>query len=345
MTTTTRTTRKAPWAVFLTALLAALAMVLGSLVIAAPANAKDNPNKPDNPGNSATAPGHQDDTVLPPGQDPDFVPPGQVDRPDTDKKVWICHADTNKGNGQPNLGVNGTGGELGIGFNLIYISVNAAENAHFKLHPNDTYALNNGSTYYCPGAPDTVRASVCVANADGTFSTVTFAYLETKDITTGVSDPGNIAYSTFTVVEAAKCIPSTPTPTPKSAEYCAALTGTETYGLVTFTGTEGTDEAGWLNGTTPKSAYTIDVSKVKCLTPEAAAALDAAVAAAVPQPATVAGAPATIKVPAKGPTIPATVPAGDGSTVPTTPVAALTFLVLAATALAASTVRLVGAKR
>lgn len=333
MTTTTRTTRRAPWAVFLTALLAVVAMLFGALAFAGVANAKDNGNGHDN---GKTPPG-QSETFVPPGQDDNAVPPGQQDRPDTDKKVWICHADTNKGQGQENLGQGGTGGEFGIGFNLIYISVNAAENAHFKLHPNDVYAPNNGTSYYCPGTPtpEYTTTPVCVANADGTFGTVVFKHEVGTAVTTGVTDDAAATpYASFTVVDKAKC---TPTVLPKTltVEYCAALLGTDTYGKVVFTGTEGTDEATWLAGTTPKSAYLVDTTGLKCLPPEAVAAIDAAVAAAVPQPATIGGEPATVEVPATGPALPAQVPAGDGSTTQT-PVALLALLALGALGVAAS---------
>jgi hypothetical protein len=53
MTTRTRTTRKAPWAAVLTALLAVLALVFGALAFAGVANANVSTDKPDNPGSSA----------------------------------------------------------------------------------------------------------------------------------------------------------------------------------------------------------------------------------------------------------------------------------------------------
>lgn len=327
MTTTTRSTRRAPWAVFLTALLAVLAMLFGALAFAGVANAKDNGNGHDN---GKTPPG-QSETFVPPGQDDNAVPPGQQDRPDTDKKVWICHADTNKGQGQENLGQGGTGGEFGIGFNLIYISVNAAENAHFKLHPNDVYAPNNGTSYYCPGTPTPEKKVLCTVSG-ATFAKVTFTG---TDATGWVSDPGGTPLASFTVVDNAKC-DTTVLPKTLTIEYCAALVGTETYGKVTFTGTEGTSEDTWLNGTTPKSGYLVDTTGLKCVPPEDLAAIDAAVAAAVPQPATVAAPePGKVTLPATGPTLPAQVPAGDGSTTQT-PVALLALLALGALGVAAS---------
>ena len=66
---------------------------------------------------------------------------------------------------------------------------------------------------------------------------------------------------------------------------------------------------------------------------------------AVPEPATVAvPEPATVPVPTAV-TLPATVPAGDGSTAPTIPPYALALLVLGATALAVTAVRLVRTTR
>lgn len=68
MTTTTRTTRKAPWAAVLTALLAVLALVFGAMTMAATATADPDPNK------------------TPPGQSEEFFPPGNVDpKPDKDQ--------------------------------------------------------------------------------------------------------------------------------------------------------------------------------------------------------------------------------------------------------------------
>ena len=139
MTLTTRTTtRKAPWAAVLTALLAIVALVFGAMALAGPANAKDdNPNKPDNPGNSQNAPGHRTMARLA----SDGTPGGgnENNNPNSNgpEKVWICHADTNNGNGQPNLGQGGQGGENKTGFNILYISVNAWENGHMGRHPND----------------------------------------------------------------------------------------------------------------------------------------------------------------------------------------------------------------
>ena len=74
---------------------------------------------------------------------------------ESNEKVWICHADTNNGNGQIDLGVDGTGGELKNGFNLIHISPSAWENAHKALHPNDREATAAEIAQgYC-GPPDT----------------------------------------------------------------------------------------------------------------------------------------------------------------------------------------------
>lgn len=337
MTLTTRTTRKAPWAVALTALLAVLALVFGVMTMAAPATAKDDPDKTP-PGHSTTfVPPGQDD-VLPPGQDPGFTPPGQLDDDDDPtndaKKVHICHADVNNGQGQPNLGQGGTGGQSGTGFNLLYISKAAASNAHFKLHPNDRYATGVEIAQGFCGEPVTpTPGSLCYLP---TLTEKTFADVTAVDYLTAKADTTNYA--------------AMPCPVPKTTSdvtYCVA-TGAGTYARLMFTGTTGTDEAGWLHEGTPLSAYT-KVDPTLCITPEEAAAIDAALA----EPATVAPVlpgtveePETVAVPAPATIpMPATIPAGDGSGTPTVPTALLALLVLGATALAASTVHLVRTTR
>ena len=71
-----------------------------------------------------------------------FASPANADpeSPGPEPKIWVCHADMNKGHGQPNLGEGGTGGEYQVGFNLISISKNAweagAKDGHDQ-HPND----------------------------------------------------------------------------------------------------------------------------------------------------------------------------------------------------------------
>jgi hypothetical protein len=69
-------------------------------------------------------------------------------------KVWICHADTNNVNGQPNLGEGGTGGEYQIGFNLIEVSQEAWVNAHQAKHPNDSCAAMNWDGSFTCGTPN-----------------------------------------------------------------------------------------------------------------------------------------------------------------------------------------------
>lgn len=296
--TTHTTTRKAPWAAVLTALLAVVALVFGAMALAGPANAKDdNPNKPDNPGNSQNAPGHDED-ALPPGQDDDFVPPGQQDRPNTEKKIWICHADANNGKGNTNLGVEGpnglgTGGEAGVGFNLIYISVNAWENSHDKLHEND---------YPATGAE--IAQGFC-----GTQTTPTPASL--CDLT--AVPPAMTTFADNT-----------------SAAYLAALADAQAATHTRYALT---------CPTTPPPPVTPPTE----VTPEQAAAIDAALAATVPEPETVAPVlPAKVAVPtpANVSPAPATVPAGDGSSVPQAPVALLTLLAAATAGAVASGLRL-----
>jgi len=120
MTTTTRTTRKAPWAAVLTALLAVVALLFGAMTMAATATADPDPNK--------TPPG-QSEEFVPPGQDEGFVPPGQENTPpgqvDDDspgashEKLTICHK------------VEGLG-ETGEGWNIITMNEQAwaAHQAH-----------------------------------------------------------------------------------------------------------------------------------------------------------------------------------------------------------------------
>ena len=354
MTTTTRTTRKAPWAAVLTALLAVIALVFGALVIAGPATADPDPDKTP-PGHSETfvPPGQQGDNgggndkpddYLPPGQNPDWTPPGQVegDGPGSPGyKVWICHADTNHGNGQPNLGQGGTGGEYGVGFNLIEVAWSAWVNSHNRLHPSD-YLATNGEVAqgYC-GTTDDVTTSVCVSTGTTTYALKTFTGVAGTDQSTWTNDGAPM--STFTVVDMALCTPVNPTPA--SVEYCV-VTGPGTYGLMTFSGMTNTAETTWVNGTQPLSAFT-KVDRALCITPEEAAAIDAAIAATEPEtvapvlPATVAEEPETVAVPAPATVpMPATVPAGDGSTVPQVPVALLALLALATAAAVTSGLRM-----
>jgi hypothetical protein len=312
--------------------MAIVALVFGAMALAGPANAKDDkPDKPDNPGNSQNAPGHDEDG-LPPGQDDDFVPPGQQDRPNTEKKIWICHADANNGNGNTNLGVEGpdglgTGGEAGVGFNLIYISVNAWQNSHDKLHENDYPASGAEIAQgFCGTQTQYSSVTVCVATGPSAYGMATFEGEVGTPQSTWTSN--GKAMSTFTVVDAALCNPVKPTSA--SVEYCVA-TGPSAYALMTFTGMSNTAEATWVNGTQPLSAFT-KVDRTLCMTPEQAAAIDAAIAELEPEavapvlPATVAEETAAVPAPA---TVPAAVPAGDGSSVPQVPMALFAALALA----------------
>ncbi len=83
MTTSTRKmTRRTPWAAVITAVISVLALVFGALAFAGVASAKDNPNRPDDPGKSAQAPGQNN---TPPGQQPGDTPGSSHD------KMTICH--------------------------------------------------------------------------------------------------------------------------------------------------------------------------------------------------------------------------------------------------------------
>ena len=346
MTLTTRTTRKAPWAVALTALLGVLSLVFGLMAVAGVANAYVGTDKPDDPGNSQNAPGHE---VTPPGHQDDGTP-GNSGGTDTAKKVWICHADVNN-NGDAGL-ADGKGGEYGIGFNVIHISANAADNAHFKLHPMDQGPFTTEAEAYatclpqppkCPAGTDKAGTELATPYVPGevpdrcdipdpTGVTATAEYRETLCMYTVLTPSVLIApmYTTpeYTTQEAA------------NADAAAYWTAERKAGaLATFLGAN--------------AAYTMPTmtdTGLVCITPEQAAAIDAALA----EPATVAPVlPGTVEepeavavpAPATVPPLPATIPAGDGSGTPTVPTALLALLVLGATALAASTVRLVRTTR
>ena len=351
MTTTTRTMRKAPWAAVLTALLAVLALVFGVLTVAAPAGA----DQPDNPGNSQDAPGHNKEDGTPgnsedaPGQNKDDeapgnsgTAPGQNDGVNV-KKIAICHADANNGNGQPNLGKDGEGGNAGVGFNLIYISKSGWENGHegsYKRHPSDYPAsateIAQGHCGTTPTSYETV--SLCVA------LTGTSDYADT--LFTGVAGTDQSTWenagrplSAFTIDDT-KCGVA-----PKLAELCELATNTmktfddpsEAYtAALADANAGGTTWAfkcpGTDGGNPDEPLTTTAVEGATVETPEGVA---------VPAPGTVEE-PAKVAVPAPA-TVPAraTVPAGDGSSVPTAPTYVLALLALGATALAAATVRLV----
>jgi hypothetical protein len=329
MTTTTRTTRKAPWAVVTTVLLAVLALVFGAMTLAGPANAKDdNPNKPDNPGNSATANGHDDE----------FVPPGKVDDGtpgNSAGKVTICHF------------VHGNG-STGEGYNIITISLNAWEKGHSGgiddggnwVHDEKDFVVD--ATHPCPPVPQ------CVDGETGTFG---------GDAKLCKEPPPGQTYGQAAVYTETLC------------EY-TVLVSPVTIASKELTGYGTQNEANLAAGgywtTLLKSdaltaflakpenaAYTMPTmtdTGLVCITQEQAAAIDAALA----EPATVAPVlPGTVEepeavavpAPATVPPLPATIPAGDGSGTPTVPTALLALLALGATALAASTVRLVRTTR
>jgi hypothetical protein len=336
MTTTTRTTRKAPWAAVLTALLAVLALVFGAMAFAGVANAKDNgnDNKPDNPGNSQNDHGQADGTHG----NSDGTPGGgntntggsNGNGPD---KVWVCHADANNGNGQPNLGQGGNGGENKTGFNILYISRNGWDSGHFdngmKRHPSDMMFLTEAEALLACGPTQSFYCPVDAPHYDTVI--LTAPYNEATD--------------------ASKCYDPAKLTTEHS--YCAALNGTTAYANRAFTGVTGTDEAVWTTTidsiTYPKSAFVIDSTGAACkITDQQAADIDAALGTLVPEPVTVAPVeaatvtePEAVAVPAPATVpMPATVPAGDGSSVPQVPVALLALLALATAAAVTSGLRL-----
>jgi hypothetical protein len=320
MTTTTRTTRKAPWAAVLTALLAVVALVFGALAFAGVANAKDDkPNKPDNPGNSQNAPGH-DDSALPPGQDDTVVPPGQVgkDEPTTDpKKVTICHF------------VEGQG-EYG-GWNIITMA-KAAWAGHLEHHAGQDFELTAGKT--CP--PTVTPMSVCSGPPGALASTYTevvygpaTGYQTTEAVKAAYDAAIARGWRAWTTGGQAACTDVIPGPTDTRCPDGSAIHAGDVIP----------------EGFTVDNYCTVDTSQIE-ITPEQAAAIDAALAATVPAtvapvlPATVTS-PEAVAVPAPATVpLPATVPAGDGSTVPQVPVALLALLALATAAAVTSGLRL-----
>ena len=180
MTLTTRTTRKAPWAVALTALLGVLALVFGMMAFAGVASAYAGADKPDDPGKSESAPGH-DDTFVPPGQVDDGTPGNSAG------KVTICHF------------VHGKG-ETKDGYNVITISLNAWEKGHSGgiddggnwVHDEKDFVVTPTTPcppvppQYCPDGvtplpangicptPPTSEVTYCVATAVDTYAELKF---------------------------------------------------------------------------------------------------------------------------------------------------------------------------
>jgi hypothetical protein len=283
--TTTRMTRKGPWAAVLTALLAVLALVFGAMV-AGSAVADPDPDK--------TPPGQSSDFV-PPGQDDDFVPPGQEDGslpPGQDDvnpgashdKITICHKVEGKGN-------------TGQGWDIITINRQAWD-AHQAHHSGLDFEVTPSSP--CPPTAPTYSASRTVC-------------------TDPSADPVTVQVSGSATQEAANAALNTKLET-EFADSWEPVNGVCTQG--------GGDNPG--GGTTPGTPTT----------PEELTAVEAATVEQPVEAATVEEAE-TVAVPAKAKVAsPATIPAGDGSSVPTIPAYALALLALGATALAGSSVRL-----
>jgi hypothetical protein len=300
----------------MTALLGILALVFSALAFAGVANA--DPGNGQGDGQDKTPPG-QSETFVPPGQDDTFVPPGQVDDGTpgaSHDKVWICHADTNH-NGDAGLG-DGTGGEFKAGYNLIYISQSAAENAHFKLHPMDVPADMTTGSPVCPGTP------VCTENCTPTIAgsagySVPLCYagaVTTMNVGTQTATIDGTDQTAANNAAAAKW-----TDASKAAALSAFLVTNPAYTVVPASGVCTTP------GTTPEAAAVAPAEPVTAVEAATVTAPEPA-KAAVPAAATVAAPP------------PAAVPAGDGSSVPQTPVWALALLALGTVALAASATRL-----
>jgi hypothetical protein len=240
-------------------------------------------------------------------------------------KVWICHADVNgtngpggpqsdkdNPNGQPNLGQGGFGGEDQIGFNLIEIAVSAWENAHLKLHPADFPAFEKNGVYSCTEFANVPETYPAKKTATATFcweGVVTTVTAEGTDSYTTVDGPVPVETKAAVDVSAQK----------KADDALAALLGS-TYAARTPVPAD---------QICPVTPPTEPVTQ-----PEAATAVEAATVAN-PEPATV---PIPTAV-----TLPAKIPAGDPA--PTVPAYVLALLALGATALAASTVRLVRTTR
>ncbi|MCX6432442.1 MAG: hypothetical protein NTX29_06515, partial [Actinobacteria bacterium] len=239
-------------------------------------------------------------------------------------KIWICHADTNNGNGQPNLGHDGTGGESGVGFNLIEVAQSAADNAHFKLHPAD-YAANATeiaagycgakATFGYTAAAVTVTSEFCFATAitsvTATGAAITVGPQATEVTSQQKADADAAARSSADaalVVELAKYPNRTAVPADR---VCTTTPPTSPP-------------------TTPPGSPA-EVTAVET----AVTAVEPATVA-VPEPAKVA-VPAPAKVTAP---LPATIPAGDGSSTPQTSVWLLALLTVATVTLAAASVRI-----
>ena len=301
MTLTTRTTRKAPWAVALTALLAVLALVFGVLTMAAPATA----DPPTDPGNSSSAPGQD---KVPPGQVDDGTPGASHD------KMTICHFVEGKG-------------ETKSGYNIITMSVQAWE-AHKAHHPSTMDEVYNGVS--CPTVDPPDDAYTTTGATAGTTKCTLVGTVWTADYPFTVTvAPKVLTKVDAMFTDAEKTAANLADQAEANVALEEALAAALTAGLI--------DESG-VNCLAPSGA-------TETMTPEAAVAAEAATVAPV-LPGTVEE-PEAVAVPAPAtiPPLPATIPAGDGSGTPTVPTALLALLVLGATALAASTVRLVRTTR
>ena len=356
MTLTTRTTRKAPWAVVMTALLAVLGMVFG-VMAAVPSAADPDPTQVCAPLDS-----------------------GKIDL-GGEHTTWTITAPA----GQLITGYCVKAGSTQQGDGPVYTTLTTPVASVEISHPsgkaisNYSFSLGEVPTYYYAGtglASDTA----CTLVAEDTWEFVDFGPFSVTGETVGKgtewSDADKAvedakaqevadqqladAMATYTIDETGvNCTPPPPPPVPGSATFCVAPVGTTTYAYDTFGTTDDTTPQGtWTNGSgQPLSAYVIGTTADCTPTPpppppppptepeptvvvEAATVEEPEVVAPV-LPATVEE-PTEVAIPAAA-TLPATIPAGDPA--PTVPTYALALLLLGTTALAASTARLVRTTR
>lgn len=290
---------------------------------------------------------------------------GEVQSPENDyHKVWICHADMERGNGHVKLG----NGEYKVGFNLIEIDENAwgPNNAHYQ-HPLDKQVFPSFdeetdewipptiedcgpdvSVFYCPedsANPDTVLDGPYDAETD--LRTCYVPAIEvaatcnaslTASVDANGYDPDDlqvvVTVDGVEVVEAGSWEDGT-------FSYSLALSDTKSHTIKVDLYDLGLGEVATPIGTKSASNEDCTPKVLTCedrgdcpppppaeVTPpvEVTPVVEAAVAS-VPEAAAIAPAPATVSVPAAA-KLPAAVPAGDGSEAPAVPLWALALMVV-----------------
>ena len=303
---------------------------------------------------------------------------------DNEKKVWICHADTDKGaNGEGGLGYF-EGGEFKAGYNLINVSLaswlnqhdpDGEKNGNQQVHPLDKLASPSNGGWTCDGnvvvcdEGQVLEDNVCVTppkkvwichfNGDlgqgqgGEFQEG-YNLIEISenavDTHIGVHEGDKLA--TWDGEGALESDYSCGTPdviTNQSAFWCADNAQQSAVRTVT-NGIPGP----WSRGGVP--AEYSPTGGLNCTTtivttdPEPAPIVSAAVAVA--EPAVVeAPAPAPVAAPAPAvvsvpaaATVPAAVPAGGGSQAPGLPMWALALVVVGAIGAAAAGKQILGAR-